>query len=218
MSKKQKKIFKIIITILAALLIIELIFFAFRYYQNRKNSTFYSISNGIILTDSGYIGAGFSDYRHSKFNDYKDGYNKATIFVNENGKITNEIGLNLGNNSYYNDIIETKDGYIAVGKIEMTKSQTEEKLSEGLIVKYDKNFNIVWRRNVSILDKTELLKVKLDSDNNIIIVGSSVYGDGYVGNHTTGGGILLKYNQKGKRLFKINNGGPYSGTFNDVLL
>ena len=217
MSDKQRKVFKIIIICLAIFLIVELIYFGIRYYINRQNSTYYSVVNDIVLTDKGYVGAGFSDYKNSKFNDYADGYNKATIFVYNKNTLTNEISLKLGNNSYFNDIIKVDDGYVAVGSIEMTDDQTKEKQSEGVIVKYDQDFNIDWRKNVSILGKTELLKVALDGDD-LIIVGTSIYADGYVGNHTTGGAILLKYTMTGEEEFIINEGGPYTGRFNDVLI
>ena len=160
MSKKQKKIFKIIIISLAVFLIGELIFFGIRYYNNRKENTFYSIVSGAIITEKGYIGAGLSDYRYSDFNEYDGGYQKPTIFVNENNKVINEISLDLGYNGFYNDIVETKDGYIAVGGIEMTKDQNKNMESEGIIVKYDKKFKLVWRENFNILGQTEFTKVK----------------------------------------------------------
>ena len=56
----------------------------------------------------------------------------------------------------------------------------------------------------------ELMNGKIDIN--------SVYGEGYVGNHTTGGGILLKYTMDGEEEFTVNNGGPYNGRFNDVLI
>ena len=218
MSDKQRKIFKIIIIVLAVFLVVELIYFGIRYYINRQNSVFYSVVNDIVLTSDGYIGAGFSDYKNSKFNDYADGYNKATLFIYENEKQIDEIMLEVGNNSYFNDIVKVSDGYVAVGSVEMTDDQSKEKLSEGVIVKYDEDFNIVWRKNVSILGKTELLQVAVDKNNDLVIVGTSVYAEGYVGNHTTGGGILLKYNMDGEKKLTVNNGGPYNGRFNDILI
>ena len=219
MSDKQRKIFKIIVIVLVVLLVAELVYFGIRYYLNRKDSVFYTVVNSAVVKDkNNYIGVGFSDYYNSDFNDYNDGLNKAAIFVNEKGKLVNEIMLDLGYNSYFNDIVKLDDGYVAVGSVQMTKEQKEDKLSEGLIVKYDKDFNIVWRKNLGILGKTELLKVKLNKNKDIVVVGTSVYGEGYVGNHTTGGGILLKYNKNGKELLRVNNGGPYNGRFNDVLI
>ena len=218
MSKKQKKIFKTIVIVLVIILIAEIIYFGFRYYKIRKESTYYTVVNSLILTDDGYTGVGLSDYRYSNFNEYDKGYQKATLFVNKDEEIIKEVTVDLGYNSFFNDIVKTSDGYIAVGAIEMTKEQAEEKTSEGLIVKYDKNFKEVWRKNVNELGKTELFKVKLDKDENIIIAGTSVYGSGYMGNHKTGGGMLFKYDSAGKEIFRINNGGPYQGRFNDLIV
>lgn len=218
MSNKQKKIFKTIIIALAIILIGEIIYFGIRYYNGRKNSTYYSvINNAIVENEKNYVGAGFSDYKQSKYNDYEDGLNKATIFNYKDGKITKEIGFKKGYNSYFNDIIKVKDGYLAVGSIEMTKKQKEDGLSEGLLIKYDKNFNFKWRKNIRGIGKTELLKIKQDGDD-FVIVGTSVYGEGYMGNHTTGGGILIKINENGEEIMRVNNGGPFYGRFNDVLI
>ena len=219
MTDKQKKVFRIIIITLTIVLVIESVYFAISYYNKRKNTTYYTVVNSAVLNDEkNYIGAGYTDFKHSKINEYKEGYNKATLYEVENGKTIKEVPLKLGLNSLYNDITKTKDGYVAVGRIEMNKKQQEEKMTEGLIVKYDKNFKQVWRKNVSILEKTELYKVKVDKDGNLIIAGSSIYAEGYVGNHTTGGGILLKYSNDGKQLLKVNNGGPYNGAFNDLII
>lgn len=218
MSNKQKKIFKTIIIALAIILIGEIIYFGIRYYNGRKNSTYYSvINNAIVENEKNYVGAGFSDYKQSKYNDYEDGLNKATIFNYKDGKIIKEVGFKKGYNSYFNDIIKVKDGYLAVGSIEMTKKQKEDGLSEGLLIKYDKNFNFKWRKNIRGIGKTELLKIKQDGDN-FVIVGTSVYGEGYMGNHTTGGGILIKINENGEEIMRVNNGGPFYGRFNDVLI
>ena len=218
MSNKQKKIFKTIIIALAIILIGEIIYFGIRYYNGRKNSTYYSvINNAIVENEKNYVGAGFSDYKQSKYNDYEDGLNKATIFNYKDGKITKEVGFKKGYNSYFNDIIKVKDGYLAVGSIEMTKKQKEDGLSEGLLIKYDRNFNFKWRKNIRGIGKTELLKIKQDGDD-FVIVGTSVYGEGYMGNHTTGGGILIKINENGEEIMRVNNGGPFYGRFNDVLI
>mgnify|MGYP004558429813 FL=1 len=218
MSNKQKKIFKTIIIALAIILIGEIIYFGIRYYNGRKNSTYYSvINNAIVENEKNYVGAGFSDYKQSKYNDYEDGLNKATIFNYKDRKITKEVGFKKGYNSYFNDIIKVKDGYLAVGSIEMTKKQKEDGLSEGLLIKYDKNFNFKWRKNIRGIGKTELLKIKQDGDD-FVIVGTSVYGEGYMGNHTTGGGILIKINENGEEIMRVNNGGPFYGRFNDVLI
>lgn len=219
MSEKQKKIFKTIIAILLIFLVAELIYFGIKYYNNRKNSIFSTVYNGIVtLDDDKYIGAGYSDYRYSEFNDYEKGYNKATITLVKDNKQEKEVGFKKGYNSYFNDIIKVSDGYIAVGAVEMTKEQHEEQTPEGLVIKYDKNFKVIWRKNFSIIGKTEFIRVKEDKNKNIILVGTSVYAPGYVGNHTTGGGILIKLDKNGNEKLRANNAGPFNGKFNDVVI
>ena len=218
MNEKQKKIFRIIVIALVVILVAEIIYFGFRYYKIRKENTYYTVVNSLILQEDGYTGVGLSDYRYSDFNEFDGGYQKATLFVNKDDEITKEVTVDLGYNSFFNDIVKTSDGYVAVGAIEMTKEQAKEKATEGLIIKYDRNFKEVWRKNVNELGKTELFKVKLDKDENIIIAGTSIYGSGYMGNHKTGGGMLFKYDSNGKELFRVNNGGPYKGRFNDVMI
>ena len=218
MTDKQKLIYRIIIIILVLVLVGELIYFGVKIYLNRKESTFYTVINSVVLeNENNYIGVGSSDYRYSKFNKYDEGYEKATIFKIENGEIVKEVGVLKGIAGRYNDVVKTSDGYIAVGRMEMTKKQHEEKMSEAVIAKYDENLKLLWRKNLSILEKTEFKRVKLDGDD-IVVVGTSVYSDGYIGNHTTGGGILLKYDKDGKEKLRVNNGGPYSGSFNDFII
>ena len=218
MTDRQKKIYKAIIIFLVVFLLGEVIYFGIKMYNNRKSSTFYTVINSAIVKDeNNYIGVGSSDYRYSKLNDFAKGYEKATIFEIKNGKTVREIGLLKGYHGRYNDVVETSDGYIAVGRIEMTEEQHKENMSEGVIAKYDKDFKLLWRKNLSILEKTEFYKVKLDGDD-IVVVGTSVYSSGYIGNHTTGGGILLKYDSNGKEKLRVNNGGPYNGSFNDIVV
>lgn len=219
MKDKNIKTLKIIVVVLALVLVAELIYFGVRSYNNRKNSVFSTVMNGIVmLSDDKYVGAGYSDYRHSDFNDYEKGYNKATISLVNDEKVVKEVGFKKGYNSYFNDVIKVSDGYVAVGSVEMTKEQFEEQTSEGLVIKYDKNFKLVWRKNISGIGKTEFVRVKATKSGDLVLVGTSVYASGYVGNHTTGGGILVRLDKDGKEKFRVNNAGPYNGRFNDVLL
>ena len=135
MSNKQKKIFKFIVIALVVFLIGEVIYFGIKYYNDRKNSVYYTVINSAILEDNdNYVGVGFSDYRNSKLNKYEKGYYKATISNYKDGKLLDEVGFKTGYNSYFNDVIKVKDGYIAVGQVEMTKDQHDDGLSEGLII------------------------------------------------------------------------------------
>lgn len=216
----KNKTLKYIVIGLAILLLAELIYFGIKIYSIRKSSTYYSLINSTIKVEDNYISVGLSDFKHSKFNKYiKPGYNKATLFVyDKNLKLINEIYLDLGFTSEYNDIVKTEDGYVAVGSVVMNEKNLEENLTEAIIVKYDEDFNIIWRKNLSILDTSEFNKIKIDKDGNYVVVGKSLYAPNMIGNHNTGGAIIVKYNSNGEELLRINHGGPQTGEFNDFVI
>lgn len=218
--KKVSKNLSLAIKILAVLLIIESIFLVVKIIKNNNESVHYTITNDIVSNGKKYIAVGMSDFKNSKFNKYKKpGYIKPTIWeLNSKKQTTKEEKLDIGYNGYYNSIIKTNDGYIAVGAIEMSEKQHQENSSEAMIVKYDRNLNIKWRKNLSILDVNEFISVKQDSDNNYIVVGKSLYAEGYIGNHETGGAILLKYDKNGNETLRVNYGGPQKGQFNNLIV
>ena len=101
------------------------------------------------------------------------------IFIETLAKI-NGIRLDLTNVSRLDIIkssheVKVDDGYIAVGSVLMDEKSKEDNLTEAVIVKYDNDFNIVWRKNLNILDTSKFNKVKVDKDGNYVVVGTSVY-------------------------------------------
>lgn len=215
---KKLQLLKTVMIVLGVIFILELGYFGYKLYKTRKESTYYSAMNSAISLNDKYIGVGLSDSKHSKFLKYQaPGYNKPFIWVYDNTfKIENEIKLNLGYNGAYLDIAKVDDGYIAVGYLEMSEKQHEGAISEGIISKYDKDFKLVWRKNLSILDNTKFNVVKVMEDGTIWVCGTSIYESDVIGNHTTGGAILVKYSSEGEKLFVINNGGPKTGEFKDI--
>lgn len=216
----KTKLLKIILIVLVIILIVEIIVFGYKIYSNRKNTSYYQLVSDVVSIDSGYVGVGLSDFKNSKFNEYKeDDYQKAVIFeFNKKEEVVKEVKLDVGYKSYFNNIEKVSDGYIAVGTIQMNKEQVKNAVGEAMIVKYDNDFKLVWRKNVKILDNTEFLNVKVDDDNNIIVVGRSVYAADMIGNHKTGGAIIMKFDSKGKELMRANYGGPQTGVYNDFLI
>lgn len=217
-SERTMKILKYAVIILAVIVLLEVIYFGVKMYISRKNSTYYSVANSSIKIDDGYVSVGLSDSKHSNFIKYKvPGYNKPYIWVYDNElKVTSEISLKKGFNGSYNDIVAIEDGYIAIGNLEMSEEKHKSGLTEAIIVKYDKEFNLVWRKNLNILDSTTFNKVKVDKDGNYVVVGSSLYASDVLGNETTGGAIIIKYDKDGNELLRINHGGPKTGEFKDL--
>lgn len=221
-KKKKKNLYdklKILIIILLFVLIGESIYFGIKWYKNNQNTTYYTSANKTVEVNKGYITVGLSDYKHSKFNKYKNpGYNRPTIWImNEDFKTIKEISLNLGYLGQFNDIVATEDGYLAIGAVEMTESQHEVGNTEGVLIEYDKNFKLISRKNIQILDTTTLTSIKETKDGGYIVSGSSLYEANMIGNHSTGGAFLIKYNKDLKEEWRVNHGGPYTGKFNDVI-
>lgn len=212
------KIIKTIVVVLSIILIGELIYMGALSYKQDKNNTYYTFINGLVSTDKGFVGVGNSDFKYGKSHK-KQEYSKALLNVyNNKFRVKKEIMLDLGNNSYYNDITKVDDGFIVVGAIEMNDYHTENGASEGLIVKYDKNYKQVFRKNFKILGNTEFTKVKALSDGNFIVVGKSLYEKDVIGNHKNGGAIIVKFDKNGKELKRANYKGPYKGIYTDILV
>lgn len=216
---EKNKILKNITIILFIILIIESIYFGNKLINYRKNTTYYTTIESIEKDNDNYVTVGMSDYKNSKMTNYKKpGYNKPTIQIyNNNNEVINEKGLDIGYNGLFRDVAIFDDCYIAVGEISMSQEQNNDSLTEGVIAKFDKDLKLIWRKNIQILDNTKLYAVSRDG-NDIVVVGQSLYGANYIGNHKTGGAIIIKYDQDGNELMRSNLGGPTTGTFNDLVV
>ncbi len=220
MKNKEKtiKLLKYVTIGLAIFFLLELIYFGYKMINIRNNSTYYSGINSVIKTDTGYVAVGFSDKKHSKFLKYEaPGYNKPYIWVYDDDlKIVKEISLDLGYNGEFNDLLEVLDGYIVVGNIEMSDTNHKDSATEGVIIKYDKDFNIVWRKNYNALGDTKFNVVKEYKDS-YFIGGSSIFESSALGRDEKGGAIILQYNKDGEKTLEISHGGATSyGLFNDI--
>lgn len=76
--------------------------------------------------------------------------------------------------------------------------------------------NVLWSKNYQVLGDTEFKKILVLEDG-FLVVGQSIYENLEIGNHDTGGGIIVKYDFDGNILWKNNFGGNKSGIFNDVV-
>lgn len=217
-NEKTVKLLKYVTLGLVAFLVLEMIYFGYKMIDNRKNSTFYSGINSVIEIDKGYVAVGFSDAKHSEYLEFnKPGYIKPYIWVyDEDLEITKEFRLDLGYNGEFRDLIKLEDGYMVVGSLEMSEANHKDAATEGVIIKYDENFNVVWRKNYNALGDTTFNVIKKYEDT-YFIGGSSIFESSAIGQDTKGGAIILEYNDEGERLQEINHGGATSnGIYNDI--
>jgi len=219
MKGKIAKTLKIIIIILAIILVIETAFLIYVKIKNEKNTIYIDSILSLKEVQSGYISVGKSDFKHNDFVDYeKNGYSQA-ILTKYDKEFKQEFSLKHASGYYssFNDVIETTDGYVAVGEIQMSERQNKDDIYEGVIVKYDKKGDIKWQKNFQVLDTSKFNKIIEDTDGNYIVVGQSLYLPNMLGNHTSGGAIIVKYDRDGKLLKQANYDGPKTGVYNDVI-
>ncbi len=215
-DKLQKKL-KIVCFILIGIIFLEGLYFLYIKYQKSHSVIYKTTVNRIIEVNKDLVMVGHSDFKHSKLNNY-DKDSKAFITkYDKSNKIVFETKYDKGIISKFNDVIKLDDGYLAVGEIQMSEKQITEGSSEGLIVKYDLNGKEVWHKNFVILGVSKFLTVIEDSDKNYVVVGSSLYEANLIGNHDTGGAIIVKYDKDGKKLTHANIDGPKTGVYNDLV-
>ena len=221
LKKDQRVIVKwlrVIIVLCIATIVIELGYIGLSYY-NRSNATTYVDSlNSFEVVDDGYLIVGNSDFKKSNFNDYQDEYNKAKFAkYNEDFELVFESAYTKGYASFFNDVIEYNDGYIAVGGAEYNEQQVEDNATDGLIVLYDKDGNQVDSKRLQIAGDTSFTKVIL-VDDGFIVIGQSILQNMVLGNNPNGGALIVKYDFDLNEVWKANYGGSKSAIFNDAII
>ncbi len=231
MSEKKISILKKLSLVCIIIMILEmLIMFVMKWTNERKLERIDTI-NGIEETKDGYITVGMSDFHnsksvHEKIYDYENPTTKQNekIIASQariaklDGNMNTIWEKSIDNDfdSVFYDIIAVDDYYIAVGSYSKDYDQILNNTRTGMVVKYDKDGNIIWFRDYSVLSDTEFYRIIID-DNDFIVIGKSIYENMEIGNHTSGGGIIIRLNSDGEILAHNNYGGNKSGSFNDII-
>ena len=230
-SEKKSKLIKKIVIGCIAVIVLELIIMLGTYIYRENKIDYIDGLNDIQEIKNGYIAVGYSNFRNSATISKKT----YTHTVPETGEKENVIANQARiakydsdmeliweqtfpceyDSTYYN-VLAVEDGYIAVGSYVYDYEQIDLNVRDGLIVKYDLDGKILWHKNYQVLGDTEFFNV-IESDGNYIVIGQSIYENMEIGNHISGGGIILKYNKDGELLAKNNYGGNKSGVFNDIV-
>lgn len=232
MKKKDSKLLKKLFIICIVIIIVELIAMLIMKIVRERNIDHLDAINDIIKVDDGYITVGVSDFNDSKMVDYKTyeytdttTNKKSNIIANQSkiAKYDNNMNLvwentfdNMYDSTFYS-VLKVDGGYIAVGSLVSRYEQIEINVRDALIVKYDNNGKMIWHKIYHVLSDTEFYKVIDDGDNNVVVIGQSIYENMEVGSHITGGGIIVRYDKDGNMLAHNNYGGNKSGSFNDIV-
>ncbi len=228
--KRRAKV--IMIVCLTIILIEVILMLLMKFGQDNKVmfiDTLYSVEN---VNDEYYIAAGSSNFKHSRYNEpfifeYQDGIqtDKINRVYAEQAKLVkydNELNVvfektfKTDYDSVFYDAKVVKDGIIAVGSYVYEKEQLSLNTRDGLIAKYDLDGNFLWSKNYQVLGDTEFKSI-IVLDDGFLAVGQSIYENMEIGNHTQGGGIIVKYDLDGNIIWKNNFGGNKSGIFQDVI-
>ena len=211
---------------------LELIIMLIIKISRERSINHVDLVNDLIEVSDGYISVGISDFDSSKTIDkkiyeYTDSTTNKKINMIANqariAKLDKDMNLlweNTIKNKYdstFYSVLEVQDGIIAVGSLVGKYEQIEVNTRDALIVKYDLSGNILWYKTYSVLSDTEFYKVIDDGDGNLVVIGQSIYENMELGNHTTGGGIIVRYDKDGNLLAHNNYGGNKSGSFNDII-
>ena len=188
---------------------------------------------GVIAVPEGYVAVGFSEFTSFETNDWAGvigkGHQDATIV-----KYDYEGNLmwkkNFGGNSYDNfwGVTAVSDGFVAVGISDYSSfgtgdwtGVTGKGSTDAIIVKYDNDGNVVWKKNFGGKGEDYYHWVTEVSDG-VVAVGNATSASFGTGDWTgvTGKGsndaIIVKYDNDGNVVWKKNFGGEGIDIFNSV--
>lgn len=216
-SNNYKKYLIIVAIICGVVILLEFSYFLYQKIVFDNSNTYYDSLNALVVDNSDIIAVGSSNFKYSKYNDYANGLEKAKLIKYDySGKVIFEKMYDKGINTTFSSILNTDDGYIVVGSGEFSKEEQEAEGREAFIIKFDKDGNIVWEKYYQVVTNTRFNKVIATNDG-YVAIGQSIYANMEMGNHTTGGGIIVKYDLDGNEIWCNNHGGMKSGNFNDIV-
>lgn len=216
-TAKTKKLFIIVSIICFLVILAECVYLFIRYLDIESKTIHYDSLNSVAIDNNDVVAAGSSNFKYSKYNKYTKGLEKAKLVkYDNNGKIIFEVKYDKGINTTFSSVISVSDGYVVVGSGVFSKKELEEEAREAIIIKYDKEGNLVWEKFYQIITNTRFNKV-IETTDGYIVIGQSIYANMELGNHTTGGGIIVKYDKEGNVVWENNHGGTKSGNFNDIV-
>lgn len=210
-NRKIMKVIKITTLVCFLFLIIELIYIGYNLLCNSKKSIYFDGINSIVSRDNYYVTVGSN-------NDNDNYYEKAKITLYNNKKIkTFEKLYNVGFNSTFLGVeTDNDDNIIAVGNVEKTETDHNKSIRKALIVKYDKDGNLIFDKEFSKLDNSKFTDIVIYEDN-YYVIGQSVYSNTKIGNKD-GGALINKYDKNGELIWSKTFGNSKNAIYNDILI
>lgn len=217
LTKNSKTAFIVLAIICGVILLLEGVYVIVHKISIENKKVYYDTMNSITIDETDIIAVGSSNFKYSKNYSHTNGLEKGKIIkYNKNGEILFEKMYQTGINTTFSSVINISDGYIVVGSGVFSEKESTEEAREAFIIKYDKDGNLVWEKFYQVITNTRFNKV-IETSDGYIAIGQSIYANMEMGNHRTGGGIIVKYDKDGNQIWHNNHGGMKSGNFNDVV-
>lgn len=118
-----------------------------------------------------------------------------------------------------NSIIAVSDGYVLVGssKGSVDEDWSNNGGSDGIIVKYDLNGNIVWKHNTGGTRDDEYNSIVAVSDGYVVVGESRSTIDENWSNNGSADAIIVKYNLDGTIAWQYNAGGDSWEAYESII-
>ena len=211
MDRKIIKSLKIVAIILVIILLIELGYIFYVSFFTKERHVYFDGINALCYMDNSYVTVGS--------NNNNDQYMEKAKFTKYNSKKEKvfEKLYNKGYNGAFFGIVMDGDDYIVVGSYEATEEEHKDGVRSALIVKYDKDGNILFDKDFQVLGNSKFTNILVTEDG-YILTGQSIYENMTLGFSKDGGAFLVKYDKDGKLIWKKNYGGSKSAIYNDLII
>ena len=209
MNRTKYNKIRILVIILVIVFVLELLYVGYRFYRSNKSIYFVGI-NALETNNDNYVTVGSN-------NDNDKHYEKAAISMyNAKKEKTFEKLYNVGYNSAFFGVLIEEDDLVAVGSYEKTSKEHSQSVRRALIVKYDKDGEIIFEKDFNLLDNSKFTSI-IKCGDDYIVTGQSIYRNNEIG-ESDGGGVIAKYNKDGDLLWYKTYGDSKEAIFNDLLL
>ena len=210
MNRVIYKRINFIFTIALFVVIIELLYIGYRLVYKNKESVYFEGINAVETADNYYVTVGSN-------NNNENHYERASISkYNMKKEKTFEKLYNIGFNSAFFGVVIDSDNVVAVGSYEKTEKDHDNSIRRALIVKYDKDGNVIFEKDFKLLDNSKFTNIIKDGDD-YLVTGQSIYKNTGIGNED-GGAILAKYSKDGDLLWSKTYGSNKEAIFNDLII
>ena len=209
MNRRKVQQLKTISFICIIILVCEIVYIGYHLLYNREKSVYFEGVNAIVASSNYYISVGSN-------NDNANHFEKAKVSkYNSKREKTYEKLYNVGYNSSFFGVAIDGDDYVAVGSYEKNEDDHNNSIRRALIVKYDKDGNVLFEKDFGLLDNSKFTSIVI-VDGNYYVTGQSIYKNTRVGNKE-GGAILAKYNKDGVLQWYKSYGSSKSAIFNELI-